>query len=67
MPCGGNVTFLSPNKKVTKEVGLGEALTVIAYRYCMGFVTYYPGFKPSSPKTLSRPPSLQGRWSTIYR
>ena len=24
----GNVTFLSPNKKVTKEVGIGEALSV---------------------------------------
>ena len=24
----GNVTFLSPNKKVTKEVGIGEALKV---------------------------------------
>ena len=55
--------FLVPNKKVTKEVGLGEALTVIAYRYRMGFVTCYPGFKPSSPKTLSRPPSLLGNKS----
>ena len=25
---GGGVTFLSPNKKVTKEVGIGEALNV---------------------------------------
>ena len=24
----GNVTFLSPNKKVTKEIGTGEALNV---------------------------------------
>ena len=24
----GNVTFLSPNKKVTKEVGIGKALSV---------------------------------------
>ena len=23
----GNVTFLSPNKKVTKEVGIGKALS----------------------------------------
>ena len=49
-----------PNKKVTKEIGLGETLTVIAYRYCIGFVTYYPGFKPLSPKSPSRPPSLPG-------
>ena len=55
------VTFLSPNKKVTKEVGLGETLTVIAYRYCISFVTCYPGFKPLSPKTPSRPLSLPGR------
>ena len=29
----GNVTFLSPNKKVTKEVGIGEALRKSALPY----------------------------------
>ena len=26
----GNVTFLSPNKKVTKEVGIGEGVELLA-------------------------------------
>ena len=59
----GERYFLVPNKKVTKEVGLGEMLTVTAYRYCIAFVTYYPGFKPLSPKTPSRPLSLLGNKS----
>ena len=29
----GNVTFLSPNKKVTKEIGIGEALRKGALPY----------------------------------
>ena len=59
-PCGGRVTFLSPNKKVTKEVGLGEALTVKPIGTSTVSFPSYPAFKPSSPKTLSRPPSLPG-------
>ena len=54
------VTFLSPNKKVTKEVGLGEALTVKPIGTSSVSLRIYPVFKPSSPKTLSRPPSLPG-------
>ena len=61
----GERYFLVPNKKVTKEVGLGEMLTVTAYRYCIDFATYYPGFKPLSPKTPSRPLSLVGWWSIL--
>ena len=57
----GSVTFLSPNKKVTKEVGLGEALTVKSIGTSSVSFHSYPAFKPSSPKTLSRPPSLPGR------
>ncbi len=37
------VTFLSPNKKVTKEVGIGEALS-----------SALPRRKPPSPMYLSR-------------
>ena len=40
---GGNVTFLSPNKKVTKEVGIGEALS-----------SALPRRKTPSPMYLSR-------------
>ena len=59
MPCQGRY-FLVPNKKVTKEVGLGEALTVKSIvTFSVSFLSY-PAFKPSSPKTLSRPPSLPG-------
>ena len=39
----GDVTFLSPNKKVTKEVGIGEALSRLL-----------PQAKPPSPMYLSR-------------
>ena len=39
----GNVTFLSPNKKVTKEVGIGEALRKGALPY----VPYPPHRRPT--------------------
>ena len=58
-PCGERY-FLVPNKKVTKEVGLGEALTVKPIGTSTVSFPFYPAFKPSSPKTLSRPPSLPG-------
>ena len=58
-PCEGRY-FLVPNKKVTKEVGLGEALTVKSIGTSSVSFHSYPAFKPSSPKTLSRPPSLLG-------
>ena len=56
----GERYFLVPNKKVTKEVGLGEALTVKPIGTSSVSFLSYPDFKPSSPKTLSRPPSLPG-------
>ena len=65
IPCGGYVTFLSPNKKVTKEVGLGEALTVKPFVTASVSFLFYPVFKPSSPKTLSRPLSLAGSKSSF--
>ena len=34
---------------------LGEALTVRAYRYISGFMAWYPGFKPPSPRPLPAP------------
>ena len=52
------VTFLSPNKKVTKEVGLGETLTVKPIGTSPVSFLSYPDFKPLSPKSPSRPPSL---------
>ena len=63
--CGG-CYFLVPNKKVTKEVGLGEALTVKPIGTSSVSFRSYPDFKPSSPKTLSRPPSLLGYESIYY-
>ena len=54
------VTFLSPNKKVTKEIGIGEALTVkpivpasIVQNACLAF-------KPPSPMYPTRPSTKPG-------
>ena len=58
-PAGG-LTFLSPNKKVSKEVGLGETLTVKPIGTSPVTLPTYPDFKPLSPKAPSRPPSLLG-------
>ena len=60
MSLRGVCYFLVPNKKVTKEVGLGEALTVKPIGTSFVSLLTYPDFKPPSPKTLSRPPSLLG-------
>ena len=46
----GDGTFLSPNKKVPKEVGLGEALTVKLIGTSSILLPIYPAFKPPSPK-----------------
>jgi len=51
------VTFLWPNKKVTKEVGIGEALTVKPFGTSSIDHLFYPNFKPPSPMYPSRPPS----------
>ena len=61
----GERYFLVPNKKVTKEVGLGETLTVKPIGTSSVSSPIYPDFKPLSPKSPSRPPSLPGLWS-IY-
>ena len=50
-----NVTFLSPNKKVTKEIGTGKALCVVlSTRH--GFAHRTP--KPPFPVNPSRPHSV---------
>ena len=58
-PAGG-LTFLSPNKKVSKEVGLGETLTVKPIGTSSVSSPTYPDFKPLSPKSPSRPLSAVG-------
>ena len=49
-----------PNKKVTKEVGLGETLTVKPIGTSSVSSPTYPDFKPLSPKSPSRPLSVVG-------
>ena len=58
-PAGG-LTFLSPNKKVSKEVGLGETLTVKSFVASPVRLPTYLDFKPLSPKAPSRPLSVVG-------
>ena len=58
-PAGGG-TFLSLNKKVPKEISLGEALTVKPFVTASVSYIFYLAFKPPSPKTLSRPLSAAG-------
>jgi len=48
-------TFLWPNKKVPKEVGSGEALTVKSIGTAEHVVPHYPDFKPPSPENPFRP------------
>ena len=47
---------MSPNKKVTKEVGIGEALTVKPIYTSSITQDYYLAFKPPSPMYPTRPP-----------
>ena len=61
------VTFLSPNKKVTKEVGSVEALTVKPFGTFLRSFPRQPVFKPPSPEDPSRPPSFPGCWSGFIR
>ena len=49
------VTFLSLNKKVTKEVSIGEALTAKSIGTSSINRLFYPDFEPPSPMYLSRP------------
>ena len=49
------VTFLSLNKKVTKEVSIGEALTAKSIGSSSINRLFYPDFEPPSPMYLSRP------------
>ena len=55
------VTFLCLNKKVTKEVGIGEALTVKSIDTASILHNIYLAFKPPSPMYPTRPPSETGR------
>ena len=50
-----SVTFLSLNKKVTKEVSIGEALTAKSIGTSSINRLFYPAFEPPSPMYLSRP------------
>ena len=52
-PCRGR-TFLVPARKVRKKPAWGGADRE-AYRYISGFVAWYPGFKPPSPRPLPAP------------
>jgi len=52
-----SVTFLSLNKKVTKEVSIGEALTAKSIGTFSINRLFCPDFEPPSPMYLSRPPS----------
>jgi len=49
------ITFLSLNKKVTKEVSIGEALTAKSIGTSSINRLFYPDFEPPSPMYLSRP------------
>jgi len=53
-------TFLSLNKKVPKEVSLGETLTVKPIGTTSITDIFYPAFKPPSPKAPFRPLSAAG-------
>ena len=44
-----SVTFLLPNKKVTKEVGIGEVADREGYLTCILSSAYFPAFEPPSP------------------
>ena len=50
-----SVTFLSLNKKVTKEISIGEALTAKSIVSSSIYRHFYPDFEPPSPMYLSRP------------
>ena len=50
MGCG-NVTFLSPNKKVTKEVGWGEGVDAKSIDATAINKPFYPDSEPLSPQT----------------
>ena len=65
-PAGGG-TFLSLNKKVPKEVSLGEALTVKSIVTAAISYHFYPAFKPPSPKTPTRPLSAAGYKSFLRK
>jgi hypothetical protein len=43
------VTFLSPNKKVTKEIGIGEVADREAYRSCFYSPTLLPRLRAALP------------------
>ena len=45
----GNVTFLSPNKKVTKEVGWGEGVDAKSIDTAAIYQPFYPDSEPLSP------------------
>ena len=51
------VTFLSLNKKVTKEVSIGEALTAKSIDTSPANLLLYLVFEPPSPMYPTRPPS----------
>lgn len=54
------VVLSCTEQESTKEVGLGEALTVKPIVTSSVSLRIYPDFKPSSPKTPSRPPLVPG-------
>ena len=55
------VTFLQPCKKVTKEDGIGEALTAKPIGTAFIVPLFFPGFEPPSPMYPFR------RWSEEWQ
>ena len=55
------LTFLSLNKKVSKEVSPGEALTAKPFGTASVALAGQPDFEPPSPGYPSRPPSAAGQ------
>ena len=54
---------MSLNKKVTKEVSIGEALTAKPIDTSLVVLLSYLVFEPSSPMYPTRPPSKNFLWS----
>ena len=59
------LTFLSLNKKVSKEVSPGEALTAKPFGTASVALAGQPDFEPPSPGYPSRPPSVTGQESNM--
>ena len=57
--------FLVAEQESTQRTQLGGGTDREVFRNCLYPASFYPAFKPSSPKSPSRPPSVVGRVSTF--